>query len=515
MINMDKRVGIFMRVFRNEPEIHQAIQSVLSQTYKNFRYYILVNEKTIELVNQYAQEDMRIEVLEGKEGEGFRDYAKYIARENAYVATIDGDDWYDKTYIEELVDCAEKKHLDIVACGNYFVDSSARIVGERRQIDMTWNRKDTNMVLGYIYAFFRTIWGKLMTAQVVLAYDESRLPLPEQYGEYGGDTLFIFNVLYGADRLGIIDRVLYYYRISATSTSYQLKQGRLESDEILFKFVKKFLEEVGNVNEKALLFLYQVYGHALTDTTKLLLNAKMDEKQRAENLRYIYKKNISEEALYQDRIGKLAEYNNNEAFYFTKNLYHLIFDSLGGENQDKDIVKDYMELFCVLYPKRKDIVSVNIFCLFLQKKELLDSCTYENNYELFCKLVEELPCLNEEDSGECLKVLQKINPHIALTPVLQKMEFVMAYADIIKKVANGNEAEAVELCRERFSDLRFPKYAELLIDLWINLAALQNDADAFVDGKIMKLQILIDCGKNDEARREMADLDEMGIVYQE
>ena len=510
MINMDKRVGIFMRVYRNEPEIHQAIRSVLSQTYKNIRYYILVNEKTIELVNQYAQEDMRIEVIEGKEEEGFRDYAKYIARENAYVATIDGDDWYDKTYIEELVDCAEKKHLDIVACGNYFVDSSARIVGERRQINMTWNRKDTNMVLEYIYAFFRTIWGKLMTAQVVLAYDEGRLPDSKQYGGYGGDTLFIFNVLYGADRLGIIDRVLYYYRISATSTSYQLKQGRLDSDEILFKFVKKFLEELGPVSEKTLLFLYQVYGHALIDTTKLVLNAKLDEKQSIQDLIYIYKKNISEELLHRDRNRKLEVYNN-ESFYFTKNMYHMIFDSLSGKNKTGDITKNYLELFCMLYPKWKDVVGINVFRVLLQKKELLDSFTYANESELFCKLVEELPHLQEEEATECLKVLQKINPNIALTPVLQNMEFVLAYSDIIKKVANGDEAETVELCREKFSDLKYPEYAELLIDLWINLAALQNNADAFVDGKKVKLKVLIDCGKSEEARNELIDLEEMGI----
>ena len=510
MKNVDKRVGVFMRVYRNEPEIHQAIISVLSQTYESIRYYILVNEKTIDLVNQYAQKDIRIEVIEGKEGEGFRDYAKKIARENAYVTTIDGDDWYEKTYIEELVDFAEKNHLDIVACGNYFVDPSTKIIGERRQIDMTWNRKDSNMVLEYFYAFFRTIWGKLMTAQTVLAYDESRLPDSKQYGGYGGDTIFIFNVLYGANRLGIINRVLYYYRISVTSSSYQLKQGRLDSDEILFKFVKKFLEEIGPVSEKTLLFLYQVYGNALLDTTKLVLNAKLDEKQRTQDLIYICKKNISEELLYRERNRKLEVYNN-QSFYFAKNMYHMIFDSLSGKDKTENIVKDYLELFCILYPKWKDIVGINVFRVLLQKKELLDSFTYANERELFCKLAEELQYLQEEEATECLKVLQKINPNIALTPVLQNKEFVMTYADIIKKVANGYETEAVGLCREKFSDLRYPDYAELLIDLWINLAALQNNADAFVDGKKMKLKILIDCGKSEEARNELIDLEEMGI----
>ena len=86
-----------MRVYRNEPEMHKAIQSVLEQTYTNFKYYILVNDKTMEAVRKYQNQDNRIVMIQGKEGEGFRTYAKYIAKENDYVTTIDADDWYVNT----------------------------------------------------------------------------------------------------------------------------------------------------------------------------------------------------------------------------------------------------------------------------------------------------------------------------------------------------------------------------------------------------------------------------------
>lgn len=510
MINMDKRVGIFMRVFRNEPEIHQAIRSVLSQTYKNFRYYILVNEKTIELVNQYAQEDMRIEVIEGKEGEGFRDYAKHIARENAYVTTIDGDDWYEKNYIEELINCAEKHHLDIVACGNHFVNSNGRIVGDRKQIDMTWNRNDTNMVLQYIYAFFRTIWGKLMVSRVILTYDENRLPLSNEYGGYGGDTLFMFNILYEAEHLGICSDVLYYYRISETSSSYQLKQGRLDSDEILFEFVKNFLQEMGAVSEKTLLFLYKVYGNALRDTTRLLLKSELDPKQCVEKLIYIYEKEITRQLLYRDRTEKLIE-NDNKLCCFTEKLYHLIFDTLGDEQRKRNIASEYRELFCLLYPKWKDILSIDEFFILFQKRTLLDACVCKKEHEIICELVDEMPCQDDNDSNECIKLIRKLNSNMALIPALQEKEFVLEYANIVKKVVEENEAEAIEMCSRQFARAEYPKYAEMLTELWINLAALTNNPDAFIDGKKMKLKVLIACGKNEEARNELADLEEMGI----
>ena len=133
MNNQEKRVGVFMRVYRNEPTLHQAIQSVLTQTYTNFKYYILVNQKTKAVVQQYQNKDSRIEVLDGKEDEGFRTYAKYLAGENVYVTTIDADDWYEKQYLEQLVCFAEKHRLDIVSCGNNFVNEKGGFVGERVQ----------------------------------------------------------------------------------------------------------------------------------------------------------------------------------------------------------------------------------------------------------------------------------------------------------------------------------------------------------------------------------------------
>ena len=63
-----KRVGIFMQLYRNEPSMHKAIQSVLEQTYAEFKYYILVSAATKQAVMEYAEKDTRIVVLDGKPG---------------------------------------------------------------------------------------------------------------------------------------------------------------------------------------------------------------------------------------------------------------------------------------------------------------------------------------------------------------------------------------------------------------------------------------------------------------
>lgn len=178
-----------------------------------------------------------------KEKEGFRDYAKYIAEENEYVTTIDADDWYEKKYIEELLNYAKMYYLDIAACGNFFVDTKGNIIGIRQQAEIKWKRNETGSVLEYVYAFFRTIWGKIIKSDTILKHDDDRIPKTEEYGGYGGDTLFMFNLLYYAEYIGIIDKILYCYRVTENSGSSYLLPGRLDSDELLFEYVNNFLKQ--------------------------------------------------------------------------------------------------------------------------------------------------------------------------------------------------------------------------------------------------------------------------------
>ena len=288
MNSQEKRVGVFMRVYRNEPTLHQAIKSVLAQTYTNFKYYILVSQKTKEVVQQYQNKDSRIEILDGKEDEGFRNYAKYVASENVYATTIDADDWYEKTYLEQLVCFAEQYQLDIAACGNFFMSENGEVLGIRGQKKLIWNTEDTGTVLSYMYAFFRAIWGKLMKAEIFTDYDVKELPASTQYGGYGGDTMFMFNLLYHTHKVGIIDKCLYNYRVSPSSGSYTFLEGRLDSDELLFNYVKAFLDKTGYCSQQSMNFLYLVYGNAMLDTTKLVLAQRIPEKQRGEELLYIF-----------------------------------------------------------------------------------------------------------------------------------------------------------------------------------------------------------------------------------
>lgn len=511
MSNQEKRVGVFMRVYRNEPTLHQAIQSVLTQTYTNFKYYILVNQNTKAVVQQYQNEDSRIEILDGKEGEGFRTYAKYVASENVYVTTIDADDWYEKKYIEQLVEFTEKNQLDMAACGNFFMNEKGEPLGVRIQKRLVWKIEDTGTVLGYMYAFFRTIWGKLMRAEIFANYEEQELPEPTQYGGYGGDTIFMFNMLSHTKKIGIIDKSLYNYRMSPTSGSYTFLEGRLDADELLFNYVNTFLNKTGYCGTKSINFLYLVYGNALLDTVKLILAHKVTEEQRAEELLYIFEKETTKNLLYKERMKILKEDGNVDSS-FTKQYLQLIFEESGKYMDKTNIAEKYLFLLEILCPRYKGILTVEEFIFLSRRRELLDALLKEDYLFIFNMIVDDLPQVPKTNRENYVGILRKFNSQVILDSPLKNPEFVMNYASIFKMIEDGQLEVALNQCEKCFEESKVPIQEEMLVELWINLSALLEQPDQFIRGKQMKLQILLKEEKEEEAQQEYEDLREMGII---
>ena len=511
MNSQEKRVGVFMRVYRNEPTLHQAIKSVLAQTYTNFKYYILVSQKTKEVVQQYQNKDSRIEILDGKEDEGFRNYAKYVASENVYATTIDADDWYEKTYLEQLVCFAEQYQLDIAACGNFFMSENGEVLGIRGQKKLIWNTEDTGTVLSYMYAFFRAIWGKLMKAEIFTDYDVKELPASTQYGGYGGDTMFMFNLLYHTHKVGIIDKCLYNYRVSPSSGSYTFLEGRLDSDELLFNYVKAFLDKTGYCSQQSMNFLYLVYGNAMLDTTKLVLAQRIPEKQRGEELLYIFEKETTKKLLYMERMKVLKE-NGKKDSAFTEQYLGLIFAEPERYLDEKDIAQKYLLLLEWLRPKYKGVLEVEEFMYLSKKRELLDALLKENYLLIFNTTIDSLPKVSEVDKRETIEILRKFNSQVILDVVLTNQEFDIDYVSLIKTIENGDLEDALNICEKYFEDGKTPKFEEILVELWINLAALLEQPDQFIRGKQTKLQILLKKGKEEDAQQEYEDLREMGII---
>lgn len=117
---MDK-VSIITPVYNSEKYVKETIESVLSQTYKNFEL-ILINDKStdnsLDICNSYK--DDRIKHINLEKNVGVC-RARNIAIENAcgrYIAFLDSDDIWDKNKLEEQIKFMKENNAEI-SCTEY------------------------------------------------------------------------------------------------------------------------------------------------------------------------------------------------------------------------------------------------------------------------------------------------------------------------------------------------------------------------------------------------------------
>lgn len=124
-------VSIIVPVYKAEKYIHQCIDSLLAQTYRNIEV-ILVDDGSPDhcgkICDEYAAKDYRVKVIHQQNG------GVSVARQTGidhatgeYSIHADPDDWVELNMIEELVAKAVADNADMVICDFYRESKSDRI----------------------------------------------------------------------------------------------------------------------------------------------------------------------------------------------------------------------------------------------------------------------------------------------------------------------------------------------------------------------------------------------------
>jgi glycosyltransferase involved in cell wall biosynthesis len=136
------KIVVYTQAYNAERTIKYTIESILSQTYDNFCYYILDNgsvDMTGKIIDEYIKKDKRIIKLINKKN-NFRAMWEYLPLiinnyENAWFAVLDSDDTYHPMFFEKMLDFATNNNLDIVSCGYDTIDAKTGKLIMRRALD--------------------------------------------------------------------------------------------------------------------------------------------------------------------------------------------------------------------------------------------------------------------------------------------------------------------------------------------------------------------------------------------
>jgi len=116
-------VSILLATYNSEDFIREALDSILSQTYRNLEIVLCddaSSDGTVSILKEYQKRDKRIKIIENKKNLGISLNMNngIKACNGKYIAILDGDDWAYPYRVEEQVNLMEE-NPKVVLCSGY------------------------------------------------------------------------------------------------------------------------------------------------------------------------------------------------------------------------------------------------------------------------------------------------------------------------------------------------------------------------------------------------------------
>ena len=122
-------VSVIMPVYKVEEFVGKAIESVLSQTFRDIELLAVDDgspDRSGEICDSYAAEDSRVYVIHQQNaGAPAARNAALDKASGKYVYFIDSDDWIESDMLEKMVSLAEENHAELIVtgfCMEYYQD---------------------------------------------------------------------------------------------------------------------------------------------------------------------------------------------------------------------------------------------------------------------------------------------------------------------------------------------------------------------------------------------------------
>lgn len=425
------KLGVYSTLYRNEDSARKSIESVLSQTFKSFKYYISVSEDTVELVKEYANIDNRVIPLFDKEKkDGFYNVSCEISKYHEYLLSLDADDWLDRECLEKTYNYGRANSLDVVVYGVYF-EKGNKVVSERGvNENLILTKKETLSNLKYFYKYFRPMWEKMWRSSLFI--NETALPYGKYTGGYGGDTLGSLYLLNKTNMIGYLSNHFYHYVISDESASYQFRDGRINSDSILYECAKDILlknDAFTKENEEMLLLIYKA---ATFDTVQLISKSKMDMKAKCENYITLIKHPLTQQLL-----------QNKE---YSQEIKRTIIPHIFGGS----IIEEHYIILELLYPELSKAITLKLFLYMASYNREMLQMLFDSQFEVLEeKLINRYKFIGVELRESVREYIINIDTREYIKTVVSAEEFVNKNIDLVIYLIGNKPQKVLELIKKQ------------------------------------------------------------------
>jgi len=235
---MDNLVSVIVPVFNREKTIERCLDSILKQSHRCLELIVIddgSHDKTGAICDFYKQKDSRVRVFHNK-NHGVS-YSRNYGIQHAvgrYVIFIDSDDYINVSYLENLIEKAERETLELVVSSVVIKKD-----GKEERYDMNNYEADGSIAHDYyvLQKFMGGVVGKLYSCQLI---KDNHIYFSEDM-VYSEDR--VFNIKYYS--------YLKYYGVASESLyicDYEPKQSVIHLSSSITN--ESFLSEIKKIKEE-------------------------------------------------------------------------------------------------------------------------------------------------------------------------------------------------------------------------------------------------------------------------
>lgn len=248
------KLSVIVPIRNGEKFLVQCIESILKQTFNDFEL-ILVNNKSEdrsqEIIDKFANIDSRVISVKanGLKVNAVRKLGLEYSK-GEYISFVDCDDWIEENMFKVLVEYCDRNILDMVTSGaiREYVEKN-----EQEEIMDTipegvYNKEKMKLEVYpimlyrepfYTYGIQPSLWNKLFKRDLLVkVYDKLDTNII-----YGEDATVVYKALLISNRIGVLQKGFYHYRIHSSSNTYQVLPEFLSSSFLLYSQLKQIFEE--------------------------------------------------------------------------------------------------------------------------------------------------------------------------------------------------------------------------------------------------------------------------------
>lgn len=221
-------ISVIVPIYNAEKTLKKCINSILSQTYKNFEL-ILVNDgstdDSLKICNKYKYDNRIVLINKKNEGSVKARIDGIKKARGEYITFVDADDWIDENTFLLLYEEYQSGNFDILCFNSYKVIGKYGLIkriGNNTYFkeNKLYNEEEikNKLIEAWLFghSFPANLWGKFYKKNII----QNTGIYSKNISFFYDDLMTNFEVFMRAKLIKLIDKPLYYYRYGGGSSRY-------------------------------------------------------------------------------------------------------------------------------------------------------------------------------------------------------------------------------------------------------------------------------------------------------